>query len=75
MNSAGILMSGSVETLDIADYDKVRIGGLCPSTQFFAHYSPVYSTVYWLLQSLETHSLYNTGDYFHFVVVAKFFLR
>ena len=25
VNSAGILMSGSVETLDIADYDKVRI--------------------------------------------------
>ena len=25
VNSAGILMSGSVETLDIADYDKVNI--------------------------------------------------
>ena len=27
VNSAGILMSGSVETLDVADYDKVNIEG------------------------------------------------
>ena len=27
VNSAGILMSGSVETLDAADYDKVNIEG------------------------------------------------
>ena len=29
VNSAGILMSGSVETLAVADFDKVRIPGLC----------------------------------------------
>ena len=29
VNSAGILMSGSVETLDIADYDKVRKSTHC----------------------------------------------
>ena len=41
VNSAGILMSGSVETLDIADYDKVRIGGSVLEPIFYALHSSI----------------------------------
>ena len=35
VNSAGILMSGSVETLAVADYDKVRIAAAVSSNPIF----------------------------------------